>query len=504
MINGTSAQHEHGNGSIGTGLLAASNRPWTLGNGRMNSFRYRLLWLLIDVILINIAFFLGYYLRYRIQLFRDIVFDAPLSGYIGIQLLFNASLLFFFWADNVYSHRNASWFDQIIRIAGATLKMPFVVWTAIFILGPTFYSRLLIAEAGAMVIVLLGAARALKNVIESRLRARGIGVSNLLIVGAGDLGRAVMRTVFARPDLGYRCVGFVDDDPLRGQTAIGRFPALGETSALADLLKRHRIDEVVVTLPWTVQPRILEIVTLCEKSGVGVRVVPSILQINYSQVDVNDFGGIPVLGIHGRSISPVSRLIKRGLDVTFGGLIAGLSLPVVALAALAIRLESPGPAIFTQLRAGIDGKPFRIYKLRSMRQGAEGERKQLEAMNEADGPMFKIKDDPRITRVGRIIRRLSLDELPQFWNVLRGEMSVVGPRPALLAEVSKYDDWHRERLRVKPGITGLWQISGRSELKFEEMVLLDVYYIDNWTPGLDLKIMLKTLPYMLTSQRGAY
>jgi lipopolysaccharide/colanic/teichoic acid biosynthesis glycosyltransferase len=141
--------------------------------------------------------------------------------------------------------------------------------------------------------------------------------------------------------------------------------------------------------------------------------------------------------------------------------------------------------------------------LRSMRLGAEEERKKLEALNEADGPMFKIKDDPRITRVGRLIRKLSLDELPQFWNVMRGEMSVVGPRPALMNEVAEYDDWHRERLRVKPGITGLWQISGRSELKFEEMVLLDVYYIENWSPLEDLKIMLKTPKRMVTG-RGAY
>lgn len=330
-----------------------------------------------------------------------------------------------------------------------------------------------------------------------------MGVSNLLIAGAGELGRAVMRTVFARPDLGYRCVGFVDDDPQRGQTDIGRFPALGETKALAELIHQHAVDEVVVTLPWNAQSKILGIVHLCEQLGVTARVVPSILQINYSQIDVNDFGGIPVLGIRGRTIGPVNRMLKRAFDLVLGATISLASLPLVALAATAVRLESPGPAIFTQMRAGANGKPFRIFKLRSMHVGAEEERKQLEAMNEADGPLFKIKDDPRVTRVGRIIRKLSIDEFPQFWNVLRGEMSIVGPRPALLTEVAEYDDWHRERLRIKPGITGLWQISGRSELKFEEMVLLDVYYIDNWSLLQDLTIMLRTVPYLLTS-KGAY
>ncbi|MCX6019243.1 MAG: sugar transferase [Chloroflexi bacterium] len=470
---------------------------------RLHTFRYRLLWLAIDVVLINVAFVAGYLLRYQLQLFRDIQFDASLASYSSMQALFTASLLLFFWTDNVYTVRNASWFDQMSRIVGATIKMPFVLWTAIFIVGPSVYSRLMILQAALVLLLLLGAARAVKRVVEARMRARGMGVSNLLIAGAGELGRAVMRTVFARPDLGYRCVGFVDDDPQRGQTDIGRFPALGETKALAELIHQHAVDEVVVTLPWNAQSKILGIVHLCEQLGVTARVVPSILQINYSQIDVNDFGGIPVLGIRGRTIGPVNRMLKRAFDLVLGATISLASLPLVALAATAVRLESPGPAIFTQMRAGANGKPFRIFKLRSMHVGAEEERKQLEAMNEADGPLFKIKDDPRVTRVGRIIRKLSIDEFPQFWNVLRGEMSIVGPRPALLTEVAEYDDWHRERLRIKPGITGLWQISGRSELKFEEMVLLDVYYIDNWSLLQDLTIMLRTVPYLLTS-KGAY
>ncbi len=470
---------------------------------RLHTWRYRALWLAIDVVLINVAFVAGYLLRYQVKLFWDIQFDAPLGSYAGIQLLFTASLLFFFWTDNVYSVRNASWTEQMSRIAGATLKMPFAVWTAIFIIGPEVYSRLMILQAALVLLLLLGIARAAKRTVEASLRARGVGVSNLLIVGAGELGRAAMRTIFARPDLGYRCVGFVDDDPQRGQTDIGRFPALGDTQAVATLIREHNVDEVLITLPWSAQSKIQEIVALCERLGVTARVVPSILQLNYSRIDVNDFGGIPVLGIRGATVSPVNRLLKRAFDLALGALISLLSLPLVAVAALAVRLESPGPAIFTQMRAGMNGRPFKIYKLRSMRVGAEEERKRLEALNEVEGPMFKIRNDPRVTRVGRIIRKLSIDEFPQFWNVLRGDMSIVGPRPALLSEVAEYDDWHRDRLRVKPGITGLWQISGRSELKFEEMVLLDVYYIDNWSLLEDVTIVLRTVPYLL-SNRGAY
>ncbi len=465
-----------------------------------------LLVLVSDVVLINAAFALGYVARYRWQLFRDIEFNAAFGDYWPIQVLFTLSVLAFFWVDGVYAPRRMpSWLDQLWTITGSVLKAMFIVWVAIFIYGPAVYSRLLIAEAGVFLIALLGVSRAIKKAYEARQRARGIGVSNVLIVGAGELGRAVMRTLFARPDLGYRCIGFVDDDPLRGHTDIGRFPALGEVSALPDLLRQHQVDEVVITLPWSAQPKILQLIEICRAHNVRARVAPSLLQINLRRLDVNDFGGIPMLSPRDAQdgIGSLNRIIKRSVDLVFGGIFLVLCLPIIGIACLAIRLESPGPAIFTQLRAGKNGKPFKLYKLRSMHKDADRLKDQLMEMNEADGPMFKIRDDPRRTKVGRVLRKLSIDELPQFWNVIKGDMSIVGPRPALLSEVMEYADWHRERLRVQPGITGLWQISGRSELSFDEMCLLDVYYIENWSLSLDLKIMLQTIPYVL-SGRGAY
>ncbi|GIV85117.1 MAG: UDP-phosphate galactose phosphotransferase [Candidatus Roseilinea sp.] len=462
--------------------------------------------LISDIALINVAFALGYVARYRWQLFRDIEFNAAFSDYWPIQVLFTLAVLAFFWLDGAYARRRTpSWLDQMWTITGSVLKAMFIVWVAIFIYGPAVYSRLLIAEAGMFLVALLGVSRAIKNAYDAHQRARGIGVSNVLIVGAGEFGRAVMRTLFARPDLGYRCIGFVDDDPRRGHTDIGRFPALGEVDALSDLLRRYPVDDVVITLPWSAQPKILELIEICRAHHVRVHVAPSLLQINLRKLDVNDFGGIPMLSPRDAQdgIVGMDWVVKRSMDVVFGGILLLLSLPVVAIACLAIRLESPGPVIFTQLRAGKNGKPFKLYKLRSMYKDADQMRDQLMAMNEADGPIFKIKDDPRRTKVGRLLRKLSIDELPQFWNVLKGDMSIVGPRPALLSEVAQYADWHRERLRVQPGITGLWQISGRSELSFDEMCLLDVYYIENWSPSLDLKIMLRTIPYVLTG-RGAY
>jgi exopolysaccharide biosynthesis polyprenyl glycosylphosphotransferase len=196
-------------------------------------------------------------------------------------------------------------------------------------------------------------------------------------------------------------------------------------------------------------------------------------------------------------------VLKRALDVVFALLILLINGPILLLSALLIRLESAGPVLFKQTRIGEKGRPFTIYKFRSMYHGAEEQVEALRTLNEASGPLFKIRDDPRITRVGKWLRRTSFDEMPQFLNVLRGEMSVVGPRPALPAEVTQYQHWHLQRLEVQPGITGLWQISGRSDLSFDEGCLLDIYYIENWSVPLDIIIMLRTIPRVLFGS-GAY
>jgi len=218
---------------------------------------------------------------------------------------------------------------------------------------------------------------------------------------------------------------------------------------------------------------------------------------------VEDLGGIPMIGVREISISSSARLFKRTMDVVVSlvGLI--VLFPLFLLIGLVIRIDSPGSVLFRQIRVGKDEQLFACYKFRSMREGAEQEKEKLLDQNEADGPIFKIRNDPRITPVGRFLRRTSLDELPQLINVLMGQMSLVGPRPAPPSEVQRYQPWHKRRLEVAPGITGMWQVSGRSELTFDEMVLLDLYYIENWSPALDLQILLQTVPKVLLGE-GAY
>jgi exopolysaccharide biosynthesis polyprenyl glycosylphosphotransferase len=312
-----------------------------------------------------------------------------------------------------------------------------------------------------------------------------------------------MRNIVAQPELGYRVIGFVDDDPEKNRTDIGRFKALGEIDSLPRVVQEEGIDEVIITLPWIYHRRILGIMRQCERERVRARIVPDLFQLALSRVDIEDLGGIPIIGVKEISITGWNLAFKRTSDIVLSLAVLVLLFPLMLLISVAIKLDSPGPVLFKQVRVGRDGRRFVFYKFRSMRQGAEEERPQLADLDETVGPIFKIRRDPRCTRLGRFLRRTSLDELPQLYNVLRGEMSLVGPRPAIPVEVEQYQEWHRKRLEVSPGMTGLWQVSGRSQLTFDEMCLLDIYYLENWSPLLDLKIALKTIPAVLAGT-GAY
>ncbi|MGQ0600788.1 MAG: sugar transferase [Anaerolineales bacterium] len=468
--------------------------------------RYRTLALLVitDAVLINLAFALAYYARYVLQLIQPVgeQFFAPFSEYTLMLLAYTGLMLIFMTVDGVYTaQRGGSWFTEVYRIVNATTTVGVILFAVVSLIRPLVYSRLMILWAILFTITLLSVARLMQRWIRAELRRRGIGVARVLIVGAGELGRTVMRTIVANPALGYQIVGFVDDNPSKAE--LGRYKNYGSLEHVEELLRSEPVDEVLITLPWMYQRKIAGLVRACERVGVRARVVPDIFQLSLSRLDVDDIGGIPLIGIKEATISRAGRLIKRGLDVLFAALVLLLAGPFMLLAALLIRLESPGAALFKQTRIGEKGQSFTIYKFRSMRQGAEEQQDALWQLNEASGPLFKIKDDPRVTFLGRLLRRTSFDEVPQFINVLRGEMSIVGPRPALPVEVAQYQHWHLQRLEVQPGITGLWQISGRSDLTFDEGCLLDIYYIENWSLALDIIIMLRTIPRVLFGS-GAY
>jgi len=462
---------------------------------------------IFDVLLINLAFAIAYWLRYELQWFASVdeANFVPYSAFVPISLTLTVFLLGIYKLNGVYNQpRGASWFDEVYRLmTGTATGLILMVFGIVFLFWPLFYSRLIFFYAGVLITIFLSLSRLGKRMLRDRLRRRGLGVDRLLIVGAGEVGRTVMRHVVAQPSLGYHVVGFVDDAPEKGSTDIGRFKALGNTGNIPRLVKELAVDEVIITLPWMYHRKIVSIVAQCEREQIRVRIVPDMFQMTLSHLDVEDLGGIPMIGVREISISRPQMFFKRVMDVTVSLLGLIILLPVFALFALLIKLDSLGPVFFTQIRVGKGEHLFACYKFRSMRQGADSEKENLLEFNEADGPIFKIRNDPRITRMGRILRRTSLDELPQLFNVLMGHMSLVGPRPAPPSEVQRYQPWHKRRLEVSPGITGLWQVSGRSELSFDEMVLLDLYYIENWSPFLDLQIVLRTVPKMLTGE-GAY
>ncbi len=458
----------------------------------------------LDFVLIQVAFALAYYLRYDLH-FPLTVNESNYvhyQAYIPISLALSLGLLVIYRLEGVYNFiPGRSWLEEMYGLLTATFTGIVFAVFVFFFFRPDYYSRLIYLYAGILIVTFLTIERILTRLILGALRARGIAVDRALIVGCGDTGRAILRNVIAQPGLGYRIEGFVDDDSTK--TSLGPFQLLGNTDQLRSILKAHPVDEVIITLPWHARDKIINIMAQCETAGARVKIVPDLFQLSMSRVAVDAVGGIPLIAVKESTISGSAFAIKRATDLVLSVMLGLLALPAMLLIALLIKLTSPGPAIFSQCRVGRGGRFFTIYKFRTMYVGAETEVARLKHLNEADGPLFKIRNDPRRTPLGRILRPLSLDELPQLWNVLIGDMSLVGPRPPIPSEVAQYEEWHKRRLEVAPGLTGLWQVSGRSELTFDETVMLDIYYIENWSPWLDLWILLKTIPSVLTS-RGAY
>ena len=311
------------------------------------------------------------------------------------------------------------------------------------------------------------------------------------------------------PGLGYRLIGFVDDDsddlmPIATESKMARAQWLGIVDDLDEIVNASDVDQVIIALPGDDHERVLGIIDRCRRLMVDFKVVPDLLQLSLDRVDLGEVAGVPLIGLKDVAIRGVNYVIKRGLDIAISSVILVLAAAPMAIIALAIKIDSPGPILYRQTRVGKDAKRFTILKFRCMDVDADEKRAALMAEHPGlDFRLFKLKRDPRLTRIGRILRRSSLDELPQFVQVLKGEMSIVGPRPQLVEEVAGYEEWHKQRLLVTPGVTGLWQINGRSQLNFDDMVRLDLYYAEHWSPWLDFKIIVRTAPAVIAG-RGAY
>jgi exopolysaccharide biosynthesis polyprenyl glycosylphosphotransferase len=333
--------------------------------------------------------------------------------------------------------------------------------------------------------------RVVLRLIFRRLRAGGRNMRFVLVAGAGPRGQAFAAKLEDHRELGLAVTGFIDDEPWvlpRGWRHLGRLDEI-ET-----VLHDRIVDEVVICLPFSQWDKVDAISQIAEDEGKIVRVPMDVIGRAFSQGRMEELDGTPVFSLVSGPDRAIALALKRTLDIvgSFAALVV-LS-PVLAIVAIAIRRHDGGPALFRQVRVGLHGRPFGVFKFRTMTIDAETRYHEVAALSDTRGAAFKMTKDPRITPIGRFLRRTSLDELPQFWNVLRGEMSLVGPRPAPQREVQGYDLWHRRRLSMKPGITGLWQVTARQSDDFEERAELDLAYIDRWSLTLDMKILLRTIP----------
>jgi len=333
-------------------------------------------------------------------------------------------------------------------------------------------------------------------------------VQNAVVLGAGDVGQLIGRKLLMHPEYAINLVGFVDDRPRTPRADLDGFRVLGPISELPEIVRRHDVERVIVAYSNDPHEATLAAVRGLADQGVQVDVVPRLFEVVGEGTTVHAVEGLALLSLPAGRLPWSARVLKRGLDLVGAIALLALVAPFVVLTAIVIRLDSPGPVFFRQRRIGEAGRPFRMWKFRTMALDADARKCDIAHLNKhlapgGDPRMFKVPDDPRVTRVGKALRRFSLDELPQLLNVIRGEMSLVGPRPLIPDENRFVKDWAQKRLELRPGMTGLWQVLGRNDIPFDEMVRLDYLYVNTWSLWNDVRLMARTLPAVL-GQNGCY
>jgi exopolysaccharide biosynthesis polyprenyl glycosylphosphotransferase len=414
-----------------------------------------------------------------------------------------------------------SYLDECVRVFRATAagSLLIVAWAFLYRGGFEFrafsYARGVFVLDFFLALAAYTALRLAARAAQSAVRRREVNLIPTLVVGRGAEAAMCVREMRARRELGYRVIGVVETGPGKGVPPGEEFegvPVVSDLASLPEAIRETGANEVIITDPTLSGDMLFEVMMrVGRRRGVEFRVAPSLFNCLPRKTEVDQIGVLPVITLFREPLGQGARLVKRAFDVVVAALALVLLAPLWMVIALLIKLDSKGPVLYKQERVGMDGRIFLFLKFRTMRAGAddavhrEFQRKYIAGRPETNlgdpaRPVYKLHDDPRVTRSGRWLRRTSLDELPQLLNVLRGDMSVVGPRPPIPYEVEAYALWHRKRLDMKPGMTGLWQVSGRNRLSFDEMVRLDLFYIENWSLWLDLKIMLRTLPVLLRGE----
>jgi exopolysaccharide biosynthesis polyprenyl glycosylphosphotransferase len=465
----------------------------------------------VDLALTSIAFFAAFFIR---DLLLPVLDPArfptglfPLTEYLKIfpLVLIIWSVLLFTY-DSYHSHRTVPLTREALTVLRVVMVGTVILATLAYLLPLRQLSRAWFVLFLVISAVLLVAEKILVRIIARWVRSKGLNYRTVLIVGTGRRATDIARMVTGHKYWGYKILGFVSDGH-RLTNGWARYRIYGTVPDLRRILEtgeiKEPIDEIVFAVTRKKLDEMKQIFILCEELGIRTRVAMNFFTNRVARLEIEELEGVPFLTFTTTPSNESHLALKRALDVAISLMILALSLPMLVIAALAIKFSSPGSVLFKQERIGLNGRLFTLYKFRTMIADAHARREEVEHLNEMTGPAFKARFDPRVTPVGRWLRRFSLDEIPQLWNVLKGDMSLVGPRPPIPEEVTRYHRWHRRRLSMKPGLTCLWQISGRNEIQdFDHWMQLDLQYIDNWSPSLDLKILLRTIPAVL-SGKGA-
>jgi exopolysaccharide biosynthesis polyprenyl glycosylphosphotransferase len=466
---------------------------------------------LVDLALTSAAFFAAFYVRNVIlplvapQQFPTGLF--PLAEYLKVYpvILIIWSVLLFTY-HSYHSHRTVPLTREAFTVFRVVIVGNVILATLAYLLPLRQLSRAWFVLFVVFSATFLLLEKIALRVIARYVRAKGLNYRTILIVGTGRRALEVARTINDHKYWGYKILGFVSDGH-RLPNGWGRYRIFGFVPDLKTLLEAGEfpepIDEIVFAVTRKKLDEMKQIFLMCEELGIRARVAMNFFSNRVARVELEELEGIPFLTFTTTPSDETQLAFKRLLDVVVSAVLLVLATPVIVGAALAIKLTSRGRVFFKQERIGLNGRIFTLYKFRTMIDRAHELREEVSHLNEMTGPVFKAAADPRVTRVGRILRRFSLDELPQLWNVLKGDMSLVGPRPPIPEEVRLYRRWHRRRLSMKPGLTCLWQVSGRNQIDFDRWMQLDLQYIDNWSPALDFKILLRTIPAVL-SGRGAF
>jgi exopolysaccharide biosynthesis polyprenyl glycosylphosphotransferase len=447
-----------------------------------------------DATLVLLAFLLAYWVRFIAPDLEGTALGLEEYARMGAVVSL-VTVVLFALHDFYHLDRPRSWLGRLRMIASTVSTALALTVTAAFFLGDYRFSRLWFTVGWALSVLGVVGWRWLAVSAYAAIRAAVVPARKVLIVGANTVGRDLAQELGGSRQVDV--VGYVDN----GSDLDEPISLVGPIASLDRLVQQYGVDEIIVALPPARREQLGRIISKGFGRPVQVKFAAADLGAMLPErLELTRHGGRSYIGF--APVAPVSWL-KRASDLILGvTALTGLA-PVMIAIAIAIKLDSPGPVFYAQERVGKDGTRFKMLKFRSMRPDADRILAELRAKNEVTGALFKMKNDPRITRIGRFLRRSSLDELPQVFNVLRGQMSLVGPRPSLPSEVATYEDWQLGRLRAIPGMTGLWQVSGRSDVPFHDMVRLDLHYIRNWSLWLDLEIILRTVPAVI-GNRGAY